>query len=154
MDSPIVTVNSPSGPGGSEPGLGVVEQEVGWLVVDGGAGGDDALGVVVAVGEDAELEHAHLGDQALDLLDLLRREVLAAAAGRAAPGQDDLEAGPPDRADRDVLDVGRVDPPLDLVGQFLHLGAVEPFLAGGGGGRPSARAWASTRCLVRSRLIS
>ena len=44
----------------------------------------NALGVVGAVGEDAELEHAHLGDEPLDLLDLLGGEVRPAAAGRAA----------------------------------------------------------------------
>ena len=73
------------------------------------------------------LEHAHLGDEPLHVFDVLGRQVGPAAGGRPAGRQDDLHPLVAARPDGDVLDVGGVDPPLDLGGEVRHLLGGEPL---------------------------
>ena len=68
-------------------------------------------GVVLAVGQDAELERPDVGQHPLDLLDLVG----------VGLGQDDLDAVAADLADRDVLDALGVDPVLQRGDQLVHV---------------------------------
>ena len=71
----------------------------------------DHARVVLAIGQDAELEDADVGQAPLDLLDLLGGGL----------GQDDLEAVAADLADRDFAHPLRVDPMLERGDQLVHV---------------------------------
>ena len=93
------------------PSLAQMYFEGGLVRPSGAEGPVDHAGVVLAVGEDAELERPDVGHLRLDFLDLLGRRLR----------QDDLDPVAADLADRDVEHPLGVDPPLQGGDQLVEV---------------------------------